>query len=687
MMKKYNLLFFLLLIIAFACNKDEGDGVSLEPNAGNDQVTIPFEVVTLDGTATKGPEGYSIEWIYEGSVPEEELNIQNTSTLTPSFTPPQAGTYFFTLKISSGGNSASDQVKVEASGAVAIGGTLSEDLQLKNVEPDPAKADYIITSDLIVPGSLSLSIIEEGVIVEVMENKGIIIQEGGLFSNYNASLDKGYEAVFTSSASWKGILIEGGTIVLQDTRIENAGGSVFSNHNEAGAVVLAPYSIISNDFSNNIFINSLSTDFLIEGPITIGGEFTDNTLSFDIPVKVPFGFLTHIEEDNIYPTDYTYIHLKIDESKIENLPEYEIFKMYGEKYYLDGNLHIAESIYLTLGAHVYLKEGKGIVIFDGSISVQDWLGEGKVIFEGIDNSNWLGIATADNGSVSLKSSQVNNAGFGLFDTDLFQSNQPAAIFQDNNKTFRFIDSELNKSGGYGIYYTGKTGIYLYLIENSTFENTTLPAIRTTVRAMEFTLKPDHGNIFIMNEGIAAVVIEEDLEFYEVQGTWPSLGGTNYYLINTDLIRESDLPFRLNPGVILKFAPDKTFIWEYGFLDTYSFKALGTAENPIIFDSQNQNSKWGGMKLSGLFEMTHCHIKNAGSILLPDAPVLANVFIALNPQSSIYPGLKFQNNIVSGSEGYGAIINEYVTPPSDPSNPDNNNQFSNNNLGDYYFIDE
>ena len=84
-------------------------------------------------------------------------------------------------------------------------------------------------------------------------------------------------------------------------------------------------------------------------------------------------------------------------------------------------------------------------------------------------------------------------------------------------------------------------------------------------------------------------------------------------------------------------------------------------------------------------MTHCQIKNAGSILLPDAPVTGNVFIALNAQSSSYPFLIFQNNVVTGSAGYGAIINDYVTPPCDPSNPDNNNFFNDNNLGEYYFI--
>jgi len=685
-MKNYLILSVILILFTIACKKDDNE-VLLEPNAGKDQVTVPFELVTLDGTATKGPEGYSIEWIYEGSVPEAEINFQNENTLSPDFTPPVNGTYFFTLKISSGGNSASDQVKIETSGAIVLGGTIDENLELKNVEPDPSKSDYIITSDLIVPSDKLMSVMEDGIVIEVMENTGIVIQEGGMLSNYNVSYDEGYNTVFKSSTSWKGILIDGGTITLQDARIENAGDSNFENHTEAAALVLAANSTIAKDFSNNVFVNSSAIDFLVEGAVTINGYFTDNTLSYTVPIKVPFNFITYIDGDNTYPVDYDYIFLKVNEAVIENHPEYEIFKLYGEKYYLDGTLHLAESIYITLGTHVLMKEGAGIVIFDGSLVVQDWIGEGQVIFEGISSANWIGLASTDEGSFNLKSSLINNAGYGLFNTGLFQSEQPASIYQDNNKIFRFMNCELKNSGGYGIYYTGETGDYIYTLENNTFENTALPAIRTTVRAMGYTLKSEHGNTFIMNVTTAAVLIEEDNQFYDVQGTWPALGGSSYYLVNTDLLRETDVPFKLDPGVILKFAADKSFIWEYNFNDIFAFRAMGTSENPIIFDSESENEKWGGMKLSGHFEMAHCQIKNAGSILLPDAPVAGNVFIALNAQSSSYPFLKFQDNVVNGSEGYGAIINDYVTPPSDPSNPDNNNVFSNNNLGDYYFINK
>ena len=57
-----------------SCKKEDSK-IVLEPDAGMDQVVVPLKLVTLDGSATCGPDGYSTEWIDEGRVPEEEINF------------------------------------------------------------------------------------------------------------------------------------------------------------------------------------------------------------------------------------------------------------------------------------------------------------------------------------------------------------------------------------------------------------------------------------------------------------------------------------------------------------------------------------------------------------------------------------------------------------------------------------
>ena len=97
------------------------------------------------------------------SVPENEINFIGQTTPNPTFVPPTDEAYFFTLRTSFGEDSDTDEVTVIASGAVEIGGTLTEDLALKNIQPDESKPDYIVTTTLTVENGLILSIVEDHV--------------------------------------------------------------------------------------------------------------------------------------------------------------------------------------------------------------------------------------------------------------------------------------------------------------------------------------------------------------------------------------------------------------------------------------------------------------------------------------------------------------------------------------------
>jgi len=680
------LVFILILSALYACKKEEVS--TLNPNAGPDQMVVPFDLVELDGTATTGSEDFTIIWTYDGDIPEQEINFLGTNTLNPTFIPPQPGLYYFTLTITDGISSASDVVKIEATGGVEIGGKLSENLILKNLESDPELPDYTITSDLIIPSGLKCTIEEDGVVILVGGNTGIVVETGGLFSNYHSEYQRGYETVFKSSTGWKGILVQGGSLTLQNARIEKAGQSAFDVHPEKGAVILTEGSVLEKDFSNNSFIGSLATDFIMEPGVSADSAFTDNNLSHAVPMKVPFNYLSKIMGDNTFPASYDYIHLLPKFDELEILPERQDFKMYGQKYFMDGTLHLG-GVYLFIesGSELYFKEGSGIVVIDGRIDVQDWAGgRGPVIMDGLNSSPWKGIALAGKGKVNLRSVQLSNAGNGVFNTSLFKSEQPAAIYHAST-TLTIEKSHITNSGGYGVYYAGATGTLIYNIFDNIFENTQLAALRSTIRSVDRMVKADHGNTFIMNNGVPAVLVEADEEFYELTGTWQAIGDGNYYIVDTDLKRTRDLFFTIMPGAILKFTKDKQLIFEYNFADLGMFRAIGTADQPIIFESADPNEKWGGIRISGMFEMKYCQIRDAGSTLLPDAPHLTNIFIDIDRQASLIPFLNFSNCTVTGSDGYGAIVNNYVLPGWDPGNPENNNVFNDNALGDIFYITE
>ncbi len=76
----------------------------------------------------------------------------------PNFTPPKAGLYTFKLITGFEGNTSEDVVIVEAAGANELGGTLKTNTFLKNIEDNPDLADYFISTDLIVPEGITLTI-------------------------------------------------------------------------------------------------------------------------------------------------------------------------------------------------------------------------------------------------------------------------------------------------------------------------------------------------------------------------------------------------------------------------------------------------------------------------------------------------------------------------------------------------
>ena len=191
-MKKFTILLLLSsAIIYFACDNDSGTGptetpIPLKADAGPSRQVYILQQVTLDGTKSTGPSGFTYEWTYSGNVPEQEINFQGKNTAQPTFIPPENDTYLFTLTVSSDGKSDVDQVAITTEGAAEIGGTLTENLQLVNIQPDDDLPDYIVTSDLIVGDGIVLSVMDRDVRIQFNSGAGLHIKSGGHFTNIDS---------------------------------------------------------------------------------------------------------------------------------------------------------------------------------------------------------------------------------------------------------------------------------------------------------------------------------------------------------------------------------------------------------------------------------------------------------------------------------------------------------------------
>ena len=91
MQKLLSVLFILSLVFVYSCDNDDDPVVPdgpLNAKAGPNQDAEVNETVTLDGSESTGPTGFTYFWSYEGLVPESDINFQDINTTNPTFIPP-----------------------------------------------------------------------------------------------------------------------------------------------------------------------------------------------------------------------------------------------------------------------------------------------------------------------------------------------------------------------------------------------------------------------------------------------------------------------------------------------------------------------------------------------------------------------------------------------------------------------
>lgn len=665
LMKNIITIIFLLglCLCLSSCSEEDLKQSELTANAGLDQTVLPFTTVTLDGTASIG-ESINYEWTYNsGPMSSSELFLNNAFTANPTFEPTKNGVYFFTLEVTSGVRFSEDQVQITVSGAITLGGTLAQSLELKDFEPNPTLPDYIISTDLTIPDGVTLRFPSSGsVVVNVTNNSGIVIQAGGALNS-----DASFGHTITAPSGWKGILVDGGRIEISSITIEKAGSAAFSGQSEAAAITLA--GILPNiaKMSNVIFLNSASYDLLVAtatGSSTLDNTIISNSFSFSIPIKAPISFLPKISS-NSYPESYEYIHLiPSGAGTIDAVSGGFIFPP-GAKCFIDGDFTSASQISIQ-NAIVLMKAGAGI-LSQGGLTIS------SSTISGLNGAGWRGIAfTSSSSQMVISSSVIEDAGSEVFNTGFFSTPAKAAIYFNGNSNAAFSSTEIANSGGYGVYIDAPSNYVS--IQSSTFESTSLPAIRVRVDQVQNSIKAD--NSFSMTNGIPAVEVQVPNLSTTPIGTWNSLGGTNYYLMSNSVM-QSGGSWTLSPGVNIKFKAGKFMYIEQG-----SFTAIGTSLSPITFDSETGSSgTWAGILIESLYKFEFCQIKNGGETNLLKGnitPATEKANIVFN-YGGISTANTFKNNIITGSAGYGLLVEATKQNP-DALNVANNNTFSNNTSG-------
>ena len=667
-----------LSLILLGCKKDEEiiPEPPLSAKAGPDQTVKPLDEVTLDGSASTGPDGFTYLWAYKGTAPESEINFQNTTTVSPTFTPPEAGLFEFTLTISHNGLTDEDVVLVQATGAIRIGGTLNGNTNLINIENDPDLPDYVIESDLIVPEGITLTI-ENDVKIEVNQNQGIVVK--GTLTNANNE-DYFDNIELMGSNGWKGIHVDGGAtgnaiINFSGVKIENAGVAVFEGKSEAAAILFSGNLLQNMTLNGNEFVNSGSYDILAESEAPGYRSVTSNIYSYHIPVKAQISFMDNFfsEQPDIMPADFEYIQLIPRASGTgEKLPNNRSFSFFHKTYYIDGTFIASSPVYVNGGTTIYVKENSGLN-FEEATSIGATY-QDAVTITGLNGASWNGILGASNIQMTLTNVVISKAGA----EPLVNGKPKAAVFQMGNGIGYIDKVTIEDCAGFGVYLdmTPET-LSLFAVKNSTFKNTDEAAIRTNVKSLVATIKD--GNKFELAAGVPGCLVEGDGALSST--TWPVLKDS-YYLIDADINLGSTSGMTFWGGVHLKFKQGRSLNWiTDGYYNPNGiFRVYGEQDNPVIFEGETDTpGSWGGLVLEGNFNINYLQVKNGGEFLLPGASNKGNVFFDFSSTDNSSYYQTFSNSTISGSDGYG-VVQSNASINYDFEAPFRNNTFSNNASG-------
>jgi hypothetical protein len=663
---------FTAAVLFSACKKEDDPApINLVANAGPDQFVKPLDEVLLDGSKSSANVGFTYSWKYTGIVPEEDINFQNTTTATPTFVATENGLYTFSLTISAEGQKSEDVVIVTASGALGLGGTLTQDTVLTNIENDPELPDYLLGSDLIIPEGITLTI-EENVRIQINSELGIVVN--GTLTN--ASNGQYFEDVeFSSTNGWKGILVDGGVIDLSDVIIEKAGASIFDGQEEAAAILFTgePSQIIK--FDRNEFRNSFSYDILGESEISGYETVTSNIFSFSIPIKARMSFmdLFFSDEKNVFPQDYQYIQLIPNDIEAgDKLPDNHFYFFYHRRYYFDGSFRSLSEAYSTGGITFFMKENASL-IFEKTTGLGSNYSETSAIV-GINGSSWNGIAATNETNLKINNVNISNAGAAPVVGGPINSQVKAVVYMQGRASGWLHRVTITDSQGYGLYInSADDALNTFQIQNSTFQNTQNAAIRISAKSVTNILE---GNLFELDESVPGCLVEQDGSPGDV--TWRALSNS-YYLIDAELSFNITGSIVFQPGVHLKFKSGRFFNWNLGY-NGVLLSIEGNVDNPVIFEGENDEpGSWGGMVLNGSFNINYMQVKNGGEFLLPNASIKGNIYFDFTDFGTSDFFKTFNNGLISGSSGYGVVLSNGAIE-YDFEDPAKNNTFINNALG-------
>jgi len=621
-MRKAIIIYLAALFLAFnfSCKKEEV-GPNLIAQTGNDTTASIGDTIWLDASATFGS-NYEIEWSFSLSPSGDSIAFAMSDSAW--FIPTKNGLYTLKLKVTRGTQFSEDFMSVTVEGAFTLSGHISSDstLVVKNI----GETDYIVTDDLYISAKVE---IESGVIIEFLDNAGIIVEESGtLVAN---SVD-----FIAANNDWKGIHLKSQGNIFENCDFEYGGSSSYTNEVSEGACLIltgtAKAAASGNRFANSTGYGVVVKDQAVfefdEASFTYAfsnNEFASNAVgSIVAPVNI---LATLVSPD--FSEESENGHILFNESSYgASETVTPTLNNYGIPFHISGTVTFNKTLTILPGTEVYMTYRGGIIV-NGDLNING-SSSSPVIIDGLaeTSGSWTGIYVK-NGNTLITYTDILNGGYRALE----------GLAEPANLTIEGLlnmqNSTVSGSTGLGIHLKNNGAIqYTSNFSGNTLENNAITAMRVGIDDVHKVVTDN--TISVPSSSVPAIEVRDGQN--DLTGTWTNLSAEIDYLIVESITLKGTRTITIESGSVLQFESGTHF----------QVNGSLSASSVVFEGSENTAGHWNGI-----------YIATDISVSLSDVTITdggggtddqANVII--QPAAA---SVSISNSSITNSAGYGVLV--------------------------------
>ena len=332
----------------------------------------------------------------------------------------------------------------------------------------------------------------------------------------------------------------------------------------------------------------------------------------------------------------------IDEDITNDLILVDLFEDEQPDYIITADINVSAVLTIEPGVIIAFEADKGMVIDQqGSLIARGTFNK-NIKFVGKEGSQgfWKGLLIhSNNENNEISYAIIDGGGSSTYDElPELGGNLLLAGSNVSASAIKIINSTIRNSGSYGLYLAGASYLNEFganKFEGNKFTAAYIPANQLHKIDLHTDFSVSNGYNGVMTGGI----VHQDSHIL-----WRKLNSR--YFVTSDIIIKSGV--EIEPGAYFTMHPDAAIqVIDDGYL-----KAVGTAEQKIIFTTTSMPYYWGGILVNTSSEFNqfiHTEVSHAGNRVFPNMMYAGNL-VSENGK------MKIENSTIKDGRGYGIVVN-------------------------------